>query len=106
VLGTVVYSEPRLGMGISFTQLTPEQKSILENWLAEAAKNGCLQSYDPAVKWNAVRADACRLVESRRRYWGFPFLQQQSAQRPQVVQDAAACAYMRGKLVQFVVHQL
>jgi hypothetical protein len=34
-LATVIYSEPRLGMGVWFTQLSPEQKSILENWLAD-----------------------------------------------------------------------
>src|SRR5260370_1766108 len=39
VLATVIYSEPRLGMGVSFTQLSPEQKSILENWLADVAEN-------------------------------------------------------------------
>ena len=39
-LATVIYSEPRLGMGVSFTQLSPEQKSFLENWLADIVKNG------------------------------------------------------------------
>src|SRR5258707_11644608 len=39
-LATVVYSKARLGMGVSFTQLSPEQKSILENWLADILKNG------------------------------------------------------------------
>jgi hypothetical protein len=39
-LATVVYSKARLGMGVSFTQLSPEQKSILENWLADIVKNG------------------------------------------------------------------
>jgi len=39
-LATVIYSEPRLGMGVSFTQLSPEQKSILENWVADVATNG------------------------------------------------------------------
>jgi len=39
-LATVVYGKARLGMGVSFTQLSPEQKSILENWLADIAKNG------------------------------------------------------------------
>ena len=38
-LATVVYSKARLGMGVSFTQLSPEQKSILENWLADIVKN-------------------------------------------------------------------
>jgi PilZ domain-containing protein len=36
-LATVIYSEPRLGMGVSFTELSPEQESILENWLADVA---------------------------------------------------------------------
>ncbi len=40
VLAIVIYSERRLGMGVSFTQLSPEQKSILENWLADVATNG------------------------------------------------------------------
>lgn len=39
-LAIVIYSEPRLGMGVSFAQLLPEQKSILENWLADVATNG------------------------------------------------------------------
>jgi hypothetical protein len=39
-LATVIYSEPRLGMGVSFTELSPEQKSILESWLADVAPNG------------------------------------------------------------------
>jgi hypothetical protein len=38
-LATVICSEPRLGMGVSFTQLSPEQKSILENWLTDVATN-------------------------------------------------------------------
>jgi hypothetical protein len=38
-LATVIYSQPRLGMGVFFAQLSPEQKSIVENWLAEVAKN-------------------------------------------------------------------
>ena len=42
VLATVMYSEPRLGMGVSFTPLSSEQKSILENWLADVAENGHL----------------------------------------------------------------
>jgi hypothetical protein len=40
VLAIVIYSQPRLGMGVSFAQLSPEQKSILENWLADLATNG------------------------------------------------------------------
>jgi len=40
VLAIIIYSERRLGMGVSFTQLSPEQKSILENWLADVATNG------------------------------------------------------------------
>ena len=41
-LATVIYSAARLGMGVSFTELSPEQKSILENWLAAIATNGRL----------------------------------------------------------------
>ncbi len=39
-LATVIYSEPRLGMGVSFTQLSADQKSILEKWLADVVQNG------------------------------------------------------------------
>jgi hypothetical protein len=39
-LATVIYSEPRLGMGVSLSQLSLEQKSILEKWLADIAQNG------------------------------------------------------------------
>src|SRR6267154_6647887 len=39
-LATVVYGKAGLGMGVSFTQLSPEQKSFLENWLAGIVKNG------------------------------------------------------------------
>jgi len=31
----VVYSDGRFGMGLAFTELTPNQRSILESWLAE-----------------------------------------------------------------------
>jgi hypothetical protein len=40
VLATEIYSEPRPGMGVFFAQLSTEQQSILENWLADVAKNG------------------------------------------------------------------
>jgi len=40
VLATVIYSQPRLGMGVSFTQLSPEQQSVRENWLADVSTNG------------------------------------------------------------------
>lgn len=39
VLATVANSQPRLGMGVSFAPLSLEQKSILENWLDDVAKN-------------------------------------------------------------------
>ena len=39
-LATVIYSQSRLGMGVFFAQLSPEQKSILENWLANVVKDG------------------------------------------------------------------
>jgi PilZ domain len=31
----VVYCDPRFGMGLAFTEMTPNQRSLLEAWLAE-----------------------------------------------------------------------
>jgi hypothetical protein len=31
----VVYSDVRFGMGLAFTEMTADQRSLLENWLAE-----------------------------------------------------------------------
>jgi len=31
----VVYSDPRFGMGLAFTEVTPNQRSLLEAWLAD-----------------------------------------------------------------------
>jgi hypothetical protein len=31
----VVYCDPRFGMGLAFTDVTPDQRSLLEAWLAE-----------------------------------------------------------------------
>jgi hypothetical protein len=31
----VAYCDPRFGMGLAFTEMTPEQRSVLEDWLAE-----------------------------------------------------------------------
>lgn len=31
----VVYCDPRFGMGVAFTEMTPEQRSLLETWLAD-----------------------------------------------------------------------
>ena len=31
----VVYCHPRFGMGLAFTEMIPEQRSLLETWLAE-----------------------------------------------------------------------
>jgi hypothetical protein len=31
----VVYCDSRFGMGLAFTEMTPDQRSILEAWLAE-----------------------------------------------------------------------
>ncbi|HEY4682393.1 MAG TPA: PilZ domain-containing protein [Candidatus Acidoferrales bacterium] len=33
--GTVVHSQPGMGMGIAFTRVEPDQKPALERWLAE-----------------------------------------------------------------------
>jgi len=30
----VVYCDPRFGMGLAFTEMTPDQRSLLEAWLA------------------------------------------------------------------------
>lgn len=38
VLGTkakVVYCDPRFGMGLAFTEMTPDHRSLLEAWIAE-----------------------------------------------------------------------
>jgi hypothetical protein len=31
----VVYCDPRFGMGMAFTEMTPDQRSLLEAWLGE-----------------------------------------------------------------------
>jgi hypothetical protein len=31
----VVYSDGRFGMGLAFTEMMPNQRSLLEGWLAE-----------------------------------------------------------------------
>ncbi|HWO37448.1 MAG TPA: PilZ domain-containing protein [Candidatus Acidoferrum sp.] len=31
----VVYCDPRFGMGLAFLEVTPDQRSLLENWLAD-----------------------------------------------------------------------
>ena len=31
----VVYCDPRFGMGLAFTEMTPDQRLLLETWLAE-----------------------------------------------------------------------
>jgi c-di-GMP-binding flagellar brake protein YcgR len=31
----VVYCHPQSGMGLAFAELTPEQRSVLEDWIAE-----------------------------------------------------------------------
>jgi hypothetical protein len=31
----VVYCDPRFGIGLAFTEMTPDQRSLLEAWLAE-----------------------------------------------------------------------
>ncbi len=35
-LGTVAHSKPGMGMGVAFTRVEPDQKAVLENWLAES----------------------------------------------------------------------
>jgi hypothetical protein len=36
--GKVVYCDSPMGMGVAFTEITPEQRSVLEDWLAEIVK--------------------------------------------------------------------
>jgi hypothetical protein len=31
----VVYCDPRFGMGLSFAEMKPDQRSLLETWLVE-----------------------------------------------------------------------
>ena len=31
----VVYCDTRFGMGLAFTEMTPDQRSVLETWLVE-----------------------------------------------------------------------
>jgi len=31
----VVYCDPRFGMGLAFTEMKPDQRSLLETWIAE-----------------------------------------------------------------------
>jgi hypothetical protein len=31
----VVYCDPRYGMGVAFVEMPPEQRSVLEDWIAE-----------------------------------------------------------------------
>jgi hypothetical protein len=33
--GKVIYSHERLGMGVAFTELTLQERSLLESWIAE-----------------------------------------------------------------------
>lgn len=35
---TVVYCHPACGMGLAFTDMAPNQRSVLEEWLAEAVR--------------------------------------------------------------------
>lgn len=37
--GKIVYSDSTMGMGVAFTEMAPEQRSVLENWLAEIVKS-------------------------------------------------------------------
>ena len=36
--GRVVYCDTPMGMGVAFTEIAPEQRSMLEDWLAEIVK--------------------------------------------------------------------
>jgi hypothetical protein len=36
--GKVVYCDPKFGMGVAFTETSPDQRAILESWLAEIVR--------------------------------------------------------------------
>jgi hypothetical protein len=36
--GKVVYCDSTMGMGVAFTEMAPEQRAVLEDWLAEIVK--------------------------------------------------------------------
>jgi hypothetical protein len=36
--GKVVYCDSTMGMGVAFTEIAPEQRLVLEDWLAEIVK--------------------------------------------------------------------
>lgn len=36
--GKVVYCDSTMGMGVAFTEIAPDQRSTLEDWLAEIVK--------------------------------------------------------------------
>jgi hypothetical protein len=36
--GKVVYCDSTMGMGVAFTAMAPEQRAVLEDWLAEIVK--------------------------------------------------------------------
>jgi hypothetical protein len=38
--GRVIHAQPNMGMGIAFSEITPENKSVLEKWLGESNKAG------------------------------------------------------------------
>jgi hypothetical protein len=37
--GRVIYSQPNIGMGVSFDEISPEQDSLIEKWMEEAKGN-------------------------------------------------------------------
>ena len=37
--GRVIYSQPNMGMGVSFDEITPAHVAILEKWVSEAQGN-------------------------------------------------------------------
>jgi hypothetical protein len=37
-LARVIYNRPMLGMGVAFTQIDPDDQSVLDSWIAELSK--------------------------------------------------------------------
>ena len=48
--GTVIYSQPNLGMGVAFQQVHPYFLKVLQGWLMEAEKTRLKLSGQPAQK--------------------------------------------------------
>ena len=67
---TVAYALPSMGMGLQFGETTPEMRSVLDGWIAEARGEtatsfgpALLSSSDPKTPQSADRRVLCHLLE-------------------------------------------